>query len=298
VANVVQDILLSGTPGALTVYDYSVNIVVVGNQWTLASSGAQFWQGVMWQVVNGDFVENAEGRLRVTLTCLSGSLTQIKLMASDSGEANTGVPVKTPTIGADTSGVALVAPNSRVFTCTGVRFHSPGYFCVTNTNGDVAVVRMDLIEWSPDGVTWTTLYDRAWTPVGYGRGGMTTDVSIVRGDYVSFVVTGLGSLENRTDLRLTVKLGDEDSDNDAILAWSEASGLTRLNAAAATASDGTLTVDDEDVGIVTVTLKADSSCLLSPRSGLFWDIQAWDANGPRTLASGAFAVQADITRSV
>ena len=64
-----------------------------------------------------------------------------------------------------------------------------------------------------------------------------------------------------------------------------------------TAANGSLTVDDEDDGDVTVVLKAAETVNLVPGT-YSYDLQMVDSNGPTTKSEGTFAITADVTRAI
>lgn len=119
-----------------------------------------------------------------------------------------------------------------------------------------------------------------------------------RGDTLSVSLTGLGSIANRDKLWWTVKARDNDTDAEAVIQIEETAGLLRLNGAAGTAGQGSLVVDDEDAGDVTITLAAAATAALRPWDGYSYDVQQLVGTVVETLTEESFAVTADQTRSV
>lgn len=119
----------------------------------------------------------------------------------------------------------------------------------------------------------------------------------LRGDTFVASLTGMGSLVGRDILWFTVKDSRSDTDAQAIIQIIEGTGLVRLNGAAATAADGSLVVDDETAGDVTITLAATATALLRVSKGLDYDIQMADGIVVTTKTEGDFAVPADVSRS-
>lgn len=76
-------------------------------------------------------------------------------------------------------------------------------------------------------------------------------------------ITGLGDMSGRTALYVAVKTAIGDTDDAAIIRWTEGTGLTRLSGSATTASYGTIAVDDATDGDITVTLTIDGTSGLS-----------------------------------
>lgn len=120
-----------------------------------------------------------------------------------------------------------------------------------------------------------------------------------RGDTLVLTLTGLGSLANRSKLYFTVKDDPVKTDAQAIIQIEETAGLLRLNGAAGTALDGSITVDNAGAGDITIRLAAGSSKSL-PYKRLYYDVQIVRSIGTpvSTLNEGAFIVSADITAAV
>jgi hypothetical protein len=124
-----------------------------------------------------------------------------------------------------------------------------------------------------------------------------------RGDSLSVSLTGLGSLAGYVSLDFTVKRSKNDSDDDAIIrirknASGVGDGLLRLNGAEATAGDGSLVIDDETAGNITVNLAASVMAQLTAWSGYHYDVQEITATAVDTKTEGLFVVPADVTRAV
>jgi len=124
-----------------------------------------------------------------------------------------------------------------------------------------------------------------------------------RGDSLSVSLTGLGSLAGYVSLDFTVKRSKNDSDDEAIIrirknASGVGDGLLRLNGEEATASDGSLVIDDETAGNITVNLAASAMAELTAWSGYYYDVQEITATAVDTKTEGLFVVSADVTRAV
>src|SRR3990167_4298374 len=126
-------------------------------------------------------------------------------------------------------------------------------------------------------------------------------VTIRRGDYTSFQLTGLGSLVGRTGEKLffTVKTSKDNQvdDTTAIIQISETTGAIYLNNEAATAGDASLTVNDENAGVITIVMKSVFTTQLAIQTGLYYDIQMVDSSAEAvTKTDGRCQVMADVTR--
>lgn len=142
------------------------------------------------------------------------------------------------------------------------------------------------------------------TPVGAVSPTVTgMDVTVQRGDTWSASLTGLGNLAGRSKLWVTAKSSTTEADSQAMWQIEETGGLLVLNRApavapAATSTDGSLTVNDEAAGDITVMLKPDASKVL-PAGTWFIDIQVLYTSGVvQTLAAGTWTSVGDVTRSV
>lgn len=124
-----------------------------------------------------------------------------------------------------------------------------------------------------------------------------------RGDSLSVSLAGLGSLAGYVSLDFTVKRSKSDSDDEAIIrirkdASGVGDGLLRLNGAEAMAGDGSLVIDDEAAGNITVNLAASAMAELTAWSGYHYDVQMISATAVDTRMEGTFNVTADVTRAV
>lgn len=132
----------------------------------------------------------------------------------------------------------------------------------------------------------------------------TTTISKRRGDVWTITLLDLGAFGTWTKLWFTVK-SDPLNDTDAnsiiqILLTNPGAGtdgLQRLNAAAATAAQGSIVVDDSATGDITVTIAAAASAQVVP--GVYsFDVQILRAAGSTTMAEGSFTVRRDVTFAV
>ena len=129
-------------------------------------------------------------------------------------------------------------------------------------------------------------------------------ITLTRGDTLSVAITGLGTLANYTNLFFTVKAHYSDADTASIIQIKKntagaGDGLSYLNGAVPTITEGSITIDNAGNGDITVMLKAASSAALV-LGEYSYDIQISRSAGIpiSTLASGVFNVVADYTRAV
>jgi len=122
-------------------------------------------------------------------------------------------------------------------------------------------------------------------------------ITALRGDTASFSLTGLGSLVGRSDLWFTVKTSTALTDAQSTIQITEAGGLLYLNGGTTTPAWGSITVNNEAAGNITIVIEEDATRLLEPRS-YHYDIQVKIGSVVTTLVSGAFLVVADVTRTI
>lgn len=124
-----------------------------------------------------------------------------------------------------------------------------------------------------------------------------SDITIARGDTLSAALTGLGSIANRSKIWFTAKRAKSDADSDAIIQITEAGGLLTLNGTTGTSGNGSITVDDEDDGDITIALDEVASAALKVED-LVYDVQVLRSTGAvNTLTEGRATVSADVTRA-
>jgi hypothetical protein len=124
-----------------------------------------------------------------------------------------------------------------------------------------------------------------------------TALTLRRGETLAIPLTGLGNLTGRTKLYFTLKGQDKDTDAQAVIQIEETAGLLRLNGAAATAGQGSLTVTDVTGGAATVGLTATAAAALPPGSAYLWDVEVVTGTTVRTPVAGTAQVVSDITRA-
>jgi len=127
------------------------------------------------------------------------------------------------------------------------------------------------------------------------------ELTITRGDSLSASLTGLGDISARSKLWFTLKDRRSKTDANALVQIEETAGLIYLNGADASArsANGSITVDDEDAGDITIALDEAETDDLIPEAGLHYDVQMLNtSNAVSTLTSGLAKVTADVTRAV
>jgi len=129
-------------------------------------------------------------------------------------------------------------------------------------------------------------------------------INIQRGDTLSAALTDIGALTGYVSLDFTVKASKTDADTAAILlirlnATGTDDGLLYLNgAAAATAANGSITIDDAASGDITIALAAAETDDLVPASNLYYDIQMITATAVTTLSEGRCNISGDVRRAI
>ena len=123
-------------------------------------------------------------------------------------------------------------------------------------------------------------------------------ITAIRGDTLSAALENIGALTNYSKLWFTVKRDYDDADTAAVIQIEKTGGLLYLNGAVGTAGNGSLTINDEATGDVTIVLNASETAKLSP-GNYQYDIQILRSAGTpvSTLTYGEFVVPADVTRA-
>lgn len=129
-----------------------------------------------------------------------------------------------------------------------------------------------------------------------------SNITILRGDTLAARLLDLGDLTQYANLDFTVKLVSGELDDAARIrlrknASGTGDGLLRLNGAEyATATDGSIVIDDLTTGDIEIKLTATATQELVPGNYVY-DIQLITANEVRTLTAGTCKVTADVTRA-
>lgn len=122
-------------------------------------------------------------------------------------------------------------------------------------------------------------------------------VSVIRGDSWSLPFTGLGDVTGNTKLWLTVKAEYDDDDDESIVQVERTVGLVRLNGAAATAGEGSVTVIDAGEGDITFAVD-EAATVEVPAGRYYYDVQSLVSGTVRTHTSGRFSVVNHVTHSI
>jgi hypothetical protein len=130
-----------------------------------------------------------------------------------------------------------------------------------------------------------------------------SDITIRRGDTYSLSLTGLGNLTGYTSLWFTIKDDYSLADSEALTqvrknASGLDDGLIYINRTVATASHGSITVDDADTGAITITLDEVATKLLPVGDGYKYDVQILRSDSVTTLTIANCEVLADYTRTI
>lgn len=115
------------------------------------------------------------------------------------------------------------------------------------------------------------------------------------GDTWAIELAGLGSLADADDLVWTVKSKGDDADAAARILI-DLDGLAVLNGAAhGTAADGSLTIDDDAAGDVTIAIKAPQTEAVGKFRNAIWAIKKITAGGvATTLATGKIRAEESV----
>ncbi len=163
----------------------------------------------------------------------------------------------------------------------------------TGTTIPAAVAAVDSDVW---GYSSRTLTQSAASVASTVAG---STITATRGDTLSAALTNIGALTNYSKVWFTVKEDESDTDAQSLIQIELSDGLKYINGAAAvTSANGSITIDDEATGDVTVALHEVEMAKLALGS-YHYDIQILRTTGiaVSTLSSGTFIVSADYTKA-
>lgn len=110
------------------------------------------------------------------------------------------------------------------------------------------------------------------------------------GDDWSFALTNLGALTGIDDLVFAIKQQPADPDDDALVLLSSDDGLERLNGSAATAAEGSITIDVEASGNITVAVLAEATVDLTRHADACYSVKSIPSGGGGTTLKTGRAV--------
>ena len=127
----------------------------------------------------------------------------------------------------------------------------------------------------------------------------TQDIAIIRGDTISIPIEGLGSILNYKKAWFTIKSMKKDLDSESIIMIEQSEGLLKVNGEdALDSTKGSLVVDNETLGNITISIDAEISMEIES-SNYYYDIQWLDPNDKvYTLQIGKAVVVNDVTKAI
>lgn len=124
-------------------------------------------------------------------------------------------------------------------------------------------------------------------------------ITIKRGDSFATSFEMAASASGYDKLWMTFKRDKRLSDDEAVLQFIADTGLTRLNGAAATASDGSITLGADGVTLAIALDEAVTAQLIATNNvGGYWDVQLLKSGVVTTIAEGIYKVTADVTQAI
>lgn len=119
------------------------------------------------------------------------------------------------------------------------------------------------------------------------------------GDAWSIAVTNLGDLSAATEIVFAVKDRRGDPDDDALLLVTLGEGLDRINGSAGTASEASITVDDEANGNLTLAADAALTVELPAKGDAIYAIKTIPTGGGgSTVKYGRFIIEESLVDQV
>ena len=123
-------------------------------------------------------------------------------------------------------------------------------------------------------------------------------ISVYRHSTITFTLSDLGTLTGFTKLWFTAKDNPESDDSDSYIQVEESVGLVVINKTAATPADGSLTVDDDVDGDITVEIDESVASLLPTINSLYYDVKILNGGDVTILATGTMNILAPVTKAV
>ena len=214
--------------------------------------------------------------------------------------------------------IQLVKPGTTAYiTLSGTQGEvGNGIYYYTNDTSDASLAGMGLLKITGSGVVqqnigvhigagfvWTSP-TRTLTPPSVTVTSTVTGavITVYRGVTWVIALSNLGDISDRDKLWFTVKRRENDYDNQALVQIELTGGLLYLNSdVAATSGQGSIAVDDQVDGDITITLDEAASALLPTGQNLHYDVKVLrTTEAVDLLADGneKFNISADITRAI
>lgn len=173
---------------------------------------------------------------------------------------------------------------------------------------DPGAIQQNITVYIGGGFVWTapirTLTQSAASVASAVSGAVLT---VYRGVTWVIALTGLGSISDYSKIWFTVKEGEDDYDNQALVQVAKflsgsGDGLLFLNGdTAATSGDGTIVIDDASAGDITITIDEAATAVLDRFKNIHYDVKILRTGGDADLLSDGvekFNISAGITRAI
>lgn len=225
-------------------------------------------------------------RVDMYITATISTIATAAVVASEQADTvilSDGVVVNSGTVTTLTN-----APAGMALEATLTAMKGAGWTTETMTAIDVLI---DAIKAKTDLITTGTTLSIASVVSG-------STMTVHRGDTMVASMT-VGALTNYSKLWFTVKRDYVDADTASIIQIEKTAGLLYINGVAGTPANGSITIQNEATGAITITLTAAEVAKLS--SGSYqWDVQILRSSGipVSTLVYGEFILVDDVTKSI
>jgi len=256
-----------------------VTVASIANNAITAAAIAQY--AIDADSIKNDVVTKIQNGLATPTNITAGTITTVTSVTN-------GVTLANDAIKAATFDESTAFP---------LKFEDANLTKVARTGGDSDT--LETLSDQIDTVTAKTNLITTGTTITIASPVSGSTITATRGDTLSAALENIGALTNYSKLWFTVKSDQDDADTASIVQIELAGGLLYINGAAATtAANGSITINDEATGDVTILLKAPETAKLA--TGHYsYDIQILRTTGilVSTLTSGSFDVSADYTRA-
>lgn len=125
------------------------------------------------------------------------------------------------------------------------------------------------------------------------------NLTILRGDTLTWNPTALGSLLNHSKIYFSVKRKYTDLDSEALIKVSDVNGLLVINSTpAGTPANASITINNVNTGDITIVVKAVETAKLDTLQDIYYDVQLVRIDGSvTTLVYGLFTILGDSSRT-
>ena len=127
-----------------------------------------------------------------------------------------------------------------------------------------------------------------------------SDISVYKNTTIVIKMSGLGKISGYSKLWFTAKIYPEDEDDKSIIQIEHSVGTTYLNRKPALMPEnGSIEVDNENSGSITITLHEQCACTMPTIDSLYYDVKVLIGDSSvEQLVCGRLNICATITKAI